>query len=123
MNVQIMKYNPFSWISGLHKSSEKLAGKSFYLDRQRALRSCDNIKRSHKNDRSGVFQGLGNQLLDSRKFPGLTRITFSRCTSQVRDFIRLVVRTEMTLDEAASETGVKIEDLSQFQMRTPFLLV
>lgn len=60
------------------------------------------------------MSAIGRQLIDSAKFPKLTRIEFPKEPGNIRDFIRSVIRTKMSIEHAATENGVGIEDLSRF---------
>jgi len=113
MITGIVKYNPFKWISSLRLISEDIAGKKCFLDRRNGLHYYDSNK-SLRKDGACVEMALGKSLMDSGKFPRMSKITFPRCSVQVRDFIRLVVRTRKSLYEAAADTGTGIEDLSKY---------
>ncbi len=116
MVSRVLKYNPFRRIRGLYKTSQGLAGKKCFLDRHRdGLTYYNPTEMGERRNGASVFRGMGNQLLESGKFSSLTQIKFSEDPAQVRNFIRLIIRTSVSMDNAALASECEIEDISRYQ--------
>jgi|GEM_PF-4947763 len=111
--TRICKYNVLIRIPGLEETSLKLAKKGLYLKDGGTL-VAPRFPGTPMG-RSRVFKRIGRQLWKTGKFSALTRIDFPEDPARIRNFIRLVVRTKATVEEAARATGVEVEDLSRYQ--------
>ncbi|HTY13674.1 MAG TPA: hypothetical protein VMD02_05755 [Candidatus Omnitrophota bacterium] len=116
MIASIGKYNFLTGIPGLRLASHCLTGRTCLLESVNGLSFFDPM-RSIRHDGCCTFAGLGRQLLASGKFTSLSRIIFPGNPKMVREFVRLVVRTDTSLARAAEATGVKVEDLSRYHPR------
>ncbi len=116
---RVIKYNRFKPIPDLWRNSKRLAGKSYYLYpcgllKRHLVSAANDTKSSVKSE---VIEGFGGEAFRATgKNTTLCRISFPDAAANVRDFIRLTVRTKVSLAEAASVNGVSIEDLSSYQL-------
>lgn len=128
---------PYLWppINGLKKASSLLAGRTVHFHNGKFV--FGKITRIFLTQNDVTFRGIGflfaKELvfeggtastepalesvgstlirLSGTKVQGVVKLSFPENEGQVRDFLRILIRTDISLIQAAKETGVTAEEI------------